>query len=96
MAEIGKAQKLPGSGPALPGSSNGTGGAPTQRALVTLARSADLPAPIPVSAGPRAPYLAHLIAMAQGAPETRRRRRADPTSAIAAYATALRLPLSKR
>jgi hypothetical protein len=94
MAESGKAHEC-GSSPAPLGSSN-IGGAPAQRALVTLARSADLPASVPASVRPRAPYLAHLIAMAHGAPATRRRRRVDPASAIAAYAAALRLPLSRR
>jgi hypothetical protein len=95
MAEISKLEE-PRPSPTAASSSTATDGAPAQRALVTLARSADLSARVPVSARPRAPYLAHLIAMAQGAPETRRRRRADPTSAIAAYAAALRLPLSGR
>jgi hypothetical protein len=95
MAESGKAHER-GSIPAPLGPSNSTDGAPAQRALVTLARSADLPASVLASVRPRAPYLAHLIAMAQGAPDTRRRRRADPASAIAAYAAALRLPLSRR
>lgn len=35
-----------------------------------------------------APFLTHLIATAQGAPQTRGRRRADPGRAISAYAAA--------
>lgn len=37
---------------------------------------------------PRADFLAHLIATAQQAPQTRERRRAEPAEAIAAYAKA--------
>jgi hypothetical protein len=33
-----------------------------------------------------APFVAHLIATAQGTPQTRKRRRADPDQAVAAYA----------
>jgi hypothetical protein len=32
-----------------------------------------------------APFLVHLIATVQGAPQTRTRRRADPDQAVAAY-----------
>jgi hypothetical protein len=37
---------------------------------------------------PSAPFLAHLIATAQQAPQTRGRRRAEPADACAAYAAA--------
>jgi hypothetical protein len=33
-----------------------------------------------------APFLVHLLATATGVPQTRARRRADPTQAVAAYA----------
>jgi hypothetical protein len=42
----------------------------------------------PLRARPRAPYLAHLIATKEKAPQTCERRRADPAVAIAAYAAA--------
>src|SRR4051812_7618833 len=38
---------------------------------------------------PAAAFLAHLIATAQQAPQTRQRRRAEPTHAISLYATAM-------
>jgi hypothetical protein len=41
-----------------------------------------------------APFLAHLIATVQGAPQTRERRRADPNRAITAYAAAMQVPES--
>jgi|HubBroStandDraft_6_1064221.scaffolds.fasta_scaffold256881_2 hypothetical protein len=45
---------------------------------------------------PTAPFLMHLIATAQGAPQTRVRRRADPDQAIATYAAAMQKPTSAR
>jgi hypothetical protein len=42
----------------------------------------------PLHARPRAPYLAHLIATKEKAPQTCERRRAEPARAIAAYAAA--------
>jgi hypothetical protein len=45
---------------------------------------------------PAAPFLMHLIATAQGAPQTRARRRADPDQAVATYAAAMRKPGSMR
>lgn len=58
------------------------------RALVAVA---------PPAAGPTAdvrrdtPFLAQLIATAAGHPQTRRRRRAEPTEALAAYRAAAAL-----
>jgi len=40
---------------------------------------------------PSATFLAHLIAMASHAPQTRERRRAEPHEAVAAYARMLSL-----
>jgi hypothetical protein len=45
---------------------------------------------------PTAPFLMHLIATAQGAPQTRVRRRADPDQAIATYAAAMEKTTSTR
>ena len=45
---------------------------------------------------PAAPFLMHLIATAQGAPQTRVRRRTDPDQAIAIYAAAMQKPTSTR
>lgn len=42
---------------------------------------------------PCAPFLAHLIAMARQAPQTRLRRRAEPGEAIAAYAALGQWPI---
>ena len=60
------------------------------RALVPLA-----PAPLAARhcgphSRPDAAFLAHLIATAQGAPQTRERRRAEPVDAIAHYARQVR------
>jgi hypothetical protein len=43
---------------------------------------------------PTAPFLMHLIATAQGAPQTRPRRRAGPGQAVATYAAAMQKPAS--
>jgi hypothetical protein len=42
----------------------------------------------PPRARPRSPFLAHLIATKEKAPQTCQRRRADPADAVAAYAAA--------
>lgn len=60
------------------------------RALVPLT-----PAPLAASrcgphSRPDAAFLAHLIATAHGAPQTRERRRAEPSDAIAHYARQVR------
>jgi hypothetical protein len=63
----------------------------TGRALVPLASGTGGSGPH--RATPRqAPFLAHLIATARQAPQTRERRRAEPAEAIAAYTAALRRP----
>ena len=64
--------------------------APTSRALVPLAP------PAPVREAPafyrQAPFLAHLLAVKGQHAQTRERRRAEPSEAIAAYrATAARV-----
>jgi hypothetical protein len=70
--------------------------APPQRALVALAPArpsrTNMPGPGLARAHATAPFLTHLIATEQGAPQTRARRRADPNWAIATYATAMRAP----
>ena len=57
-------------------------------ALVPVpAAASERPQPLsPASHPPCAPFLAHLIAIAHKAPQTRLRRRAEPGEAIAAYA----------
>lgn len=64
-----------------------------QRALVPLepAGRAHIRRPRPGNASssrPFAPYLAHLIATAEGVPQTRERRRLDPQEAAGHYRTA--------
>jgi len=73
-----------------------SGTTPAQRALVRVAPAS--PA-IGLSIRPAngcaaAPFLAHLIATAQGAPQTRERRRTDPNWAITAYASIMQVPAS--
>ena len=94
MSEIRRIESLPGGRgrpvPAHPCELAGPAGASaSSRALVAV-----LPAP---SARPRnvtpgerpdAGFLAHLIAIAQQAPQTRTRRRAEPTDAVVLYAAA--------
>jgi hypothetical protein len=63
--------------------------APMSTALVPVAR-AIRSEPIPGARPPSAPFLAHLIATARQAPQTRLRRRAEPEQAAAAYAAAPR------
>jgi hypothetical protein len=48
---------------------------------------------VPVATYGMAPFIAHLIATAQGAPQTRGHRRADPDRAISAYAATSRQPM---
>ena len=72
-------------------------GAPSaQRALVRIAPvdPASGVSPRTVEARPAAPFLAHLIATVQGAPQTRERRRAAPDWAITAYAAMMLVPES--
>jgi hypothetical protein len=73
-----------------------SGAAPTHRALVPFApaRPEDAAHSRPMPAHPRAEaaFLTHLIATAQGAPQTRERRRADPNWAITTYAAMMRIP----
>jgi hypothetical protein len=76
--------------PAQAGTSSG------QRALVRIAPAApaDGVSLRTAEARPTAPFLAHLIATAQSAPQTRERRRADPDWAITAYAGMMQVPES--
>lgn len=55
---------------------------PQGRALVITAPAAT---PEPAARPRQAAFLAHLIATKEQAPQTRERRRAEPTEAIAAY-----------
>jgi hypothetical protein len=58
---------------------------PMKTALVPVESIAsDRPVP-PAGRRANADFIAHLIAMAQQAPQTRARRRADPQEALAAY-----------
>ncbi|MGE3144689.1 MAG: hypothetical protein AB7K35_03780 [Pseudorhodoplanes sp.] len=56
------------------------------RALVPLAPAGIASPRTAAPTRPVAAFLAHLIATAQGAPQTRERRRAEPADAIARYA----------
>lgn len=62
--------------------------APVQRALVPLERPEPACAAQGHSARPASPFLAHLMAMATQAPQTRALRRALPSDALTAYAAA--------
>jgi hypothetical protein len=55
------------------------------RALVPIVEITPDEDPFPYFRGPAAPFLAHLIATAQGEPQTRDRRRAEPKAAAQAY-----------
>ncbi len=69
---------------------------PGQRALVplqTAAPGASDGTPVRLArATPDAPFLTHLIATAQGVPQSRERRRAEPKWATSAYAAAMQAP----
>jgi hypothetical protein len=56
------------------------------RALIAVEAAAPSERPAPASRYPAAAFLAHLIATHQQAPQTRARRRADLSEAVAAYA----------
>lgn len=62
--------------------------APSGRALVVTAPAPTGNRPFARGERPSAAFLAHLIATAQNAPQTRERRRAMPAEAVAGYATA--------
>ena len=72
------------------------GAMPAQRALVrvTPASPAIGVSIRPANSHAAAPFLAHLIATAQGAPQTRERRRTDPNWATTAYAAIMQVPAS--
>jgi hypothetical protein len=59
---------------------------------VTLQPSTNSVSPRPTDGRATAPFLAHLIATAQGAPQTRARRRTDPNGAIATYGAMMQSP----
>ena len=74
-----------------------SGGAESGRALIAVAPLADSEPAQPLSRRPGAGFLAHLIATAEQAPQTRERRRADPAVAISRYrATAAGAPTGRR
>ena len=72
------------------------GKASMQRALVRVApASPAIGVSIrPVDGRATAPFLAHLIATVQGAPQTRERRRADPNWATSTYGAMMQVPAS--
>jgi hypothetical protein len=61
---------------------------PTGTALVPLSAAGEAAATTGVRPRPSATFLAHLVATAQGAPQTRQRRRANPDHAATLYAAA--------
>jgi hypothetical protein len=69
---------------------------PPQRALVALtpapAANPERSGPVSAKAQATAPFLSHLIATAQGAPQTRERRQVDPNRATTTYATMMQAP----
>ena len=58
---------------------------PTRRALIPIAAPRRTESMPQSDVRATAPFLAHLIATVQGAPQTRTRRRADADQAVAAY-----------
>ena len=68
--------------------------APVQRALVRIAPEPPAVSLRPADGRATAPFLAHLIATVQGAPQTRVRRRSDPNWATTTYATMMQKPAS--
>jgi hypothetical protein len=79
--------------PAQPSEFVGPAGAPAEcRALARVSPVEPEAAPLRWYRHPEAAFLAHLIATAQGLPQTRARRRAEPEAACAAYRAAARLP----
>jgi hypothetical protein len=79
--------------PAQPSEFVGPAGAPAEcRALARVSQVEPDAAPVRWHRQPEAAFLAHLIATAQGLPQTRARRRAEPEAACAVYAATARLP----
>ena len=62
-----------------------------QHALVPVQKIEATERPTALSRRPAAPFLAHLIATARGEPQTCERRRAEPKTAMNAYAAAAAL-----
>jgi len=58
---------------------------PTGRALIPIAAANRTEPMRPSDVRAASPFLTHLIATEQGMPQTRKRRRADPDQAVAAY-----------
>jgi len=65
---------------------------PVGRALVAMAQSAAGGFAHRTDARAAAPFLTHLLATAQGVPQTRACRRAEPARAITAYADRMHAP----
>jgi hypothetical protein len=64
---------------------------PSARALIAITAAPVHADTTDASQRPHAPFLAHLIATAQQAPQMRARRRAAPDAVITAYATGLKV-----
>ena len=83
-----------GEGATSAGSGFDHGQQATQRALVPLTPAPAADASRPARVTPNAAFLAHLIAVAEGASQTRKHRRADPDRVIATYAAMVLVPES--
>ena len=59
------------------------------RALIAITPAAPYERALTLTRHPAAPFLAQLIATRMQAPQTRARRRAEPTEAIAVYSAAM-------
>jgi hypothetical protein len=68
-------------------SANPEAGPGTGRALIAVAPALRSDSTPPISRRPSVNFLAHLIATAQQAPQTRTRRRAEPDVAVTSYRT---------
>jgi len=99
MAPVGRIgpATLAGSGRTsrrAPAAAAGAISAPSALVEVASARPATGVSPRAAGGRPTAPFLAHLIATVQDAPQTRERRRADPDCATAAYGALMQVPAS--
>jgi hypothetical protein len=79
-----------------PGQARNTPPETAERSLVPLAGGSHGERREGPSARPSVPFLAHLIATAQHAPQTRTRRRAEPADAIATYSNGMNVSASPR
>ena len=96
VGKVGPAMLVGSGGASRHDPAAAAGATSAQRALVRVAPASPAIGVSlrPADGRPTAPFLAHLIATVQGAPQTRERRRADPNWATSTYGAMMQVPAS--